>query len=63
MKAAELRSLSLEELERQSVELRDRLFRLRMQHYTGQLEKPSEISKARVTVARIETILTEKRGR
>jgi large subunit ribosomal protein L29 len=62
MKAAELRELSVDELENQAKELRDRLFRLRMQHYTGQLEKPSEIAKARKTVARVETLLTEKRG-
>jgi large subunit ribosomal protein L29 len=62
MKANELRSLSIAELESQSRQERDRLFRLRMLLYTNQLDKPSEVRVARKQVARIETILAEKRA-
>lgn len=62
MKANELRSLSIAELEAQARQERDRLFRLRMLLYTNQLDKPSDVRVARKQVARIETILAEKRA-
>ena len=49
----------LEELERQ---VRDELFRLRMKHYSGQLQRPSDLREKRRDIARIKTVLTEKRG-
>lgn len=62
MKANELRSLSIAELEAQVRQERERLFRLRMLLYTNQLDKPSDVRVARKQVARIETILAEKRA-
>ena len=62
MKATELRektTTELEELERQG---RDELFRLRMKHYSGQLQRPSDLQEKRRDIARIKTVLTEKRG-
>ena len=50
MKTNELRKLSKEEL-----------FSLRMQKATGMLEKPSRIHELRKEVARINTILNERR--
>jgi large subunit ribosomal protein L29 len=62
MKADALRDLSVAELQDQAKQSRDRLFRLRMQHYSGTLASPAEIRRVRRQVARIETVLTQKRG-
>lgn len=60
MKAAELRDKTTTELAELLVTTQDEQFRLRMQHYTGQLERSSSLRKARRTIARIKTILTER---
>lgn len=62
MSTAELRAMSLSELEQQAQQERERLFRLRMLLYTNQLEKPSAIRDTRRQIARIETLLSEKRA-
>lgn len=61
MKASELRDLTIEELEKQVLDLRERLFRLRMRNRLGQLESPAEIRKTRRDLARVLTVLNEKR--
>jgi large subunit ribosomal protein L29 len=48
------------ELSELLVQTEDEQFRLRMQHHTGQLERSSSLRKARRTIARIKTILTER---
>jgi len=61
VKASELRTMSDEQL---SLTLKDtikNLFHLRVQSSTERLETPSEIKKARREVARIKTILHERR--
>jgi large subunit ribosomal protein L29 len=60
MKMNELREMSTEELTRMEAELRDELFRLRMLHYTGQLDRPSDLGKRRKTIARVCTLLSER---
>ena len=61
MKASELRDLTIEELEKQAMDLRERLFRLRMRNRLGQLESPSEIRKVRRDLARVLTVINEKK--
>ena len=61
MKANELRKLTTEELEKKIKESKEELFNLRMQKATGSLEKPSRIHELRKEVARINTILNERR--
>ena len=61
MKASELRDLTVEELEKQALDLRERLFRLRMRNRLGQLESPSEIRKVRRDLARVLTVINEKK--
>jgi large subunit ribosomal protein L29 len=61
MKAAELRDNTLEELRDREKELADQLFALRLQKVTGQLEKPSRVRQVRKDLARVLTILHEKR--
>lgn len=61
MKTNELRKLTTEELTKKVTESKEELFNLRMQKATGMLEKPSRIHELRKTVARINTILNERR--
>jgi large subunit ribosomal protein L29 len=60
MKASELRSKSVEELEKELLELRRAQFGLRMQLATQSLTKNSEIQRVRRDIARVHTLLKEK---
>ena len=62
MKASELRTLSEPELQSKAREVRDELFNARVKRATGQLENTAKLNQLRRDVARVETILTEKRG-
>lgn len=58
--AAELRELSIEEIEQALAETGEELFNLRFQHATGQLENYRRLRQLRREVARIKTILRER---
>jgi large subunit ribosomal protein L29 len=60
MKASDLRSKTAEEITSTMVEIYREQFNLKMQKATGQLSKPDQIKKNRRTIARINTVLTEK---
>lgn len=60
MNAVEIREKTDAELKELGDTLRDELFRLRMQHYTGQLDRPSRMRDIRRDIARVETILRER---
>ena len=60
MKAAELREMSVQELEQKAHELDEQLFRLRLQKSMGQLESASKLRPMRKDLARIRTLLKEK---
>jgi large subunit ribosomal protein L29 len=62
MKASQLRDSTLEELRDKETELSEQLFALRLQKVTGQLEKPARVRQVRKDLARVLTILREKRG-
>ena len=62
MKATEIRSLSVEELEKTLVDLKKDLFMLRMQHATNHLDNPVKISAVRRDIARVKTVLHEKQN-
>ena len=62
MKAQELRDQTVEELHDKERDLADQLFALRLQKVTGQLEKPARVRQVRKDLARVMTILREKRG-
>ena len=62
MKAVELLDLSLEELETKSRDLRGELFNVKVKRSTGQLENTALLRQLRRDVARVETVLREKRG-
>ncbi|HVG10894.1 MAG TPA: 50S ribosomal protein L29 [Thermoanaerobaculia bacterium] len=62
MKVGEIRDQTVEELHDKERELADQLFALRLQKVTGQLEKPARIREVRRDLARVMTVLREKRG-
>ena len=62
MKASEYRDLSVEELAVKEKELSEALFNLKFQHATGQLDNTAQLKKTRKDIARVRTILVEKRG-
>jgi large subunit ribosomal protein L29 len=63
MKAAELRELGHDELASRERELTDQLFRMRIQKSMGQLENPTKIRGVRRDLARVKTLLNQKRER
>jgi len=62
MKAGEIRDLSPEELEAKSRDLRGELFNVKVKRATGQLEHTAMLQQLRRDIARVETVLREKRG-
>jgi len=60
MKMTELKELTVDELNKQQRELKEEMFNLRMQQSSEQLENTARIREVRRTVARIETLITER---
>lgn len=58
MENKELKTLSLEQLNKKAQEVRKSLFELRMKNTVGQLNNPIEIRDTRKTIARILTAIT-----
>ena len=58
----EIRELSNEEILSKIEESKEELFNLRFQQATGSLEKPSRINELRKLVARMKTILRDRRA-
>lgn len=61
MKIAEVKELTIKELEARKRELRHEAFNLRIQQQAGQLEKPHMLRELRRDAARVESVLTGKR--
>ena len=59
MKAAELRTLSVEALEEKLKELKEELFNLRFQHAINQLDNPHKMTEVKHDIARVMTVLQE----
>ena len=57
----DLRENSLAELEKQLRETREELLKSRLSKQTGQLERPHLLKEHRREIARLETIITEKK--
>ena len=62
MKADELRGLATEELSVRERELTDQLFRMRIQKSMGQLEAPDKLRVVRRDLARVKTVIRQKRN-
>ncbi len=61
MKATELRNLSRQELKEKMNELKKSLYEMRIKNATARIEKPSKIKEARRDIARILTIMRDKK--
>ena len=62
MKAGELRDLGVDELGAKERELIDQLFRMRIQKSMGQLENPDKLRLVRRDLARVKTVIRQKRN-
>ncbi len=62
MKATELRDRSDDELQKTLGDLEEQLFKLRFQKSTGQIEDPTKIRRVRKDIARVQTVINERRA-
>ena len=62
MKAADVRAMTLDQLDDEVIKLKKEQFNLRFQRATGQLENTSRIREARRDIARVKTIARQKRA-
>lgn len=63
MKPQELRNLSQDELLQKEKALKEELFKLNLERYSGRVDKPHMFSVIKRDIARIQTILNEKKQR
>jgi large subunit ribosomal protein L29 len=61
MKGKEIRSMSEDEITGKLDDLTDKLFKQRVQKSLGQTDNPHQIRQTRKDIARLKTILAEKR--
>ena len=61
MKPSEFRELSLDELQTKGHDLRSEALNIRIKRSTGQLENTARLKQLRRDIARVETIMREKR--
>ena len=61
MKVNEIRALSTAELESNLADLKKELFNLRFQNATNQLENPMRIHEVKKTIAKIKTVMVERK--
>ncbi len=62
MKPKEIRELSIAEIETKLRETRESLLQSNLRKHTGQIDKPHLFKANRKDIARLETILTEKKS-
>jgi large subunit ribosomal protein L29 len=62
VKATELRTKTSEELETMLKDLKTELFNLRFQHAINQLDNPHKIADTKKDIARVMTIIAEKKA-
>ena len=63
MKAPTLRERSPDELTKTLSDLEEQLFKLRFQKSTGQIENPVKIREVRKDIARVLTVINERRAK
>ena len=59
MKQLEISKLNIKDLEAKIIELKKKLFDLRMSSYVSELENPVQIRNIRRTIARLKTAITK----
>lgn len=60
MKSAEIKNLSVEELNTKLTDLKQELFNLRFQHAINQLDNPMRLNLVRKDIAKVKTAIREK---
>ena len=63
MKVSDLRSKSVEDLNKELLSLRKEQFNLRMKKMTGQLNQNHLVGTVKKNIARVKTVLREKAGK
>jgi ribosomal protein L29 len=61
MKSSDVRAMTPDQLEEELLKLKKEQFNLRFQKATGQLENTSRVQVVRRDIARIQTVMREKR--
>ncbi|GBE04461.1 MAG TPA: 50S ribosomal protein L29 [Nitrospirae bacterium] len=59
-RTSELKTLTVEELKQEELNLKKELFNLRFQQTTGEIENPMRIRQVRKDIARVYTIVSGK---
>jgi large subunit ribosomal protein L29 len=62
MKAKDIRERSDDELRKALGDLEEQLFKLRFQKSTGQIENPIKIREVRKDIARVMTVINQRRA-
>lgn len=60
MRPGEIREMTEEELEEKAGELKEKLFNLRFQKSTGELDNTAELKKTKKDIARVKTVQRER---
>ena len=60
MKAADLRAMTVDQLDDEALKLKREQFNLRFQAATNQMEKPARVREVRRAIARIKTLQGER---
>ena len=61
MKNNKLKEMSSQDLEKELSELKTELFKLRFQSATNQLDNPMKINAIRKDIARVKTVISERK--
>ena len=62
MKVADIRTMTVDQIDDEVLKLKKEQFNLRFQRATGQLENTSRVREVRRDIARLQTIMRQKRG-
>jgi large subunit ribosomal protein L29 len=62
MKSADIRTMTVDQIDDEVLKLKKEQFNLRFQRATGQLENTTRVREVRRDIARLKTIAQQKRG-
>ena len=62
MKAADIKTMTVDQIDDEVLKLKKEQFNLRFQRATGQLENTSRVREVRRDIARLKTIVRQKRA-
>jgi large subunit ribosomal protein L29 len=62
MKAADIRAMTIDQIDDEVLKLKKEQFNLRFQRATGQLENTSRVREVRRDIARLKTVVKNKRS-